>query len=243
MLQLKRRQRKKMSKSLKNINIVGLGPSWFKCPKEHGPNEEIWGINTMYRNLDVDRIFIMHDLREDILLMDKDFIESANKVGCPVYTAGDYPVFNNNIPYPIEEIIREFKVCFFLNVICYMIAIAIMEKVEKISLYGCDMRTDAGEEYRTNEKGAVEFWLGVAIGRGIEIAMPEESYLLKRMMTSSSYGYTPRQDPNGLVYMIPANVRRDIKYYKLIPLDNQGTELTEYAVTTQLKYEPLQVLE
>ena len=230
-------------KQLSNVNILGLGPSWFKCPETTEENEEIWGINTMYRNRNVDRIFIMHDLREDILLMDKDFIEAANRTGCPVYTAGDYPVFANNVVYPIEKIIEEFKICFFLNVICYMIAIAIMEKVKKISLYGCDMRTDAGEEYKTNEKGAVECWLGVAIGRGIEVAMPEESFLLKRMMTSSSYGYIPRKDPNGLVYMIPANVRRDIKYYKLIPLDTQGNELREYAVTTQLKYEPLKVLE
>jgi hypothetical protein len=230
-------------KRLENVNIVGLGPSWFKCPEEHGENEEIWGINTMYRNRKVDRIFIMHDLREDILLMDKDFIHNANQVGCPVYTAGDYPVFNNNLPDPVEKIIQEFKVCFFLNVICYMVAIAVLENVKKISLFGCDMRTDAGEEYRVNEKGAVEFWLGVAIGRGIEVVMPEESYLLKRMMTSSSYGYVPRQEPNGLVYMIPTNVRRDTRYYKLIPLDKAGNELREYAVTTQLKYEPLKILE
>ena len=231
------------TKRLENVNILALGPSWFKCPETHGDDEETWGVNTMYRNRKVDRIFIMHDLRHDILLMDKDFIESVNKADCPIYTAGDYPVFDKNVVYPIERVIDEFKVCFFLNVICYMIAFAIMEKVKKITLFGCDMRTDSGEEYRVNEKGAVEFWLGVAIGRGIDIAMPEESYLLKRMMTSNSYGYIPRQEPNGLVYMIPENIRRDFRYYKLTPLTGDGEELKEYAVTTELKYEPLKALE
>ena len=205
-------------KQLDEIIILALGPTWYKCPEKAPENTEIWGVNTMYRNRDVDRIFIMHDLKHDLCLMDKDFIPTVNKLGVPIYTAGDYPVFDNNIVYPIEDVIKEFNVGFFLNVMCYMIAIAIMEKPKKISLYGTDMRSDAGVEYRVNEKGAIEFWLGVATGRGIDLSIPEESYLLKRMMAGSFYGYVPRKAPNGLYYFIPENKRRDLKNFKTCSL-------------------------
>jgi len=230
-------------KELEHVIILALGPSWYKCPETTGEGEEVWGVNTMYRNRPVDRIFIMHDLRHDLCLMDKGFIVNANKLGVPVYTAGDYPVFDNNVVYPIEKILNEFKVGFFLNVMCYMIALAILEGVKKISLFGTDMRTDSGQEYKVNEKGAIEFWLGVAIGRGIEISIPEESYLLKRMMAGNFYGYKPRVAPDGLFYMIPENKRRDLRNFKLTPLDANGNEMPELAVITPLVYETPQAIE
>ncbi len=223
--------------SLDHIIILALGPSWYKCPEKAGPNEEIWGVNTMYRNRPVDRVFIMHDLRHDICLMDKDFIPNVNELGVPVYTAGDYPVFTNNVVYPIEDILNEFGVGFFLNVMCYMLALAIKERPKKISLFGSDMRTDSGHEYRVNEKGAIEFWLGVAIGHKIKIMIPEESYLLKRMMAGNFYGYKPRKDPNGLLYMIPENERRTLRNFRLTPLDNKGNEMKDLAITTRLEFD------
>ena len=104
---------------MKKINILGLGPTWYQCPETTEEGEEIWGCNTMYRNRKVDRIFISHDLRNDILLMDKDFVDNANATGVPVYTSGEYPVFTNNKVYPIQEILDEFGALFFLNSICY----------------------------------------------------------------------------------------------------------------------------
>jgi hypothetical protein len=226
-----------------HVHILALGPSWYKCPEEKVEGEEIWAVNTMYRNRPADRVYIMHDLRHDILLMDKDFVHNVNQMDIPVYTAGDYPSFKNNVVYPIEDVLNEFRVAFFLNVMCYMIAHAIMEGVKKISLWGTDMRSDAGHEYRINEKGAVEFWLGVAIGRGVEIAIPEESYLLKRIMTGNFYGYTPRQAPDGLLYLIPENIRREHHHFRLTPLDRDGNDLKEYSVTTRLHYDQPQIIE
>jgi len=228
---------------LDNVIILALGPSWYKCPEKVGENEEIWCVNTMYRNRPADRIFIMHDLRHDILLMDKDFIHNVNQLDVPVYTAGDYPAFKNNVEYPIEEVIKEFNVAFFLNVMCYMIALAIKEGAKKITMFGSDMRSEAGHEYRMNEKGSVEFWLGVAIGRDIAVALPEESYLLKRTMTGNFYGYTPRQEPNGLLYLIPENIRRDHHSFRLTPLDRDGNDLKEYSVTTRLIHDKPELID
>jgi hypothetical protein len=227
----------------RHVNILGLGPTWYKCPEEVPDDTEIWGANTMYRSRNCHRIFIMHDLRHDIMLMDKDFVKNANATGAPVYTAGDYPVFTNNVVFPVEKMVEEFRVAFNLNVMTYMLALAIMEDARKISLWGCDCRTDTGYEYRINEKGSMEFWIGVGVGRGIEFSLPEESYILKRVMSGGLYGYVPKVAPNGLWYAFPENIQRAHRNYKLTPLDSKGEEMPEYSVVTQLNMEDTTVIE
>lgn len=237
------RKRDSRRKKLDNIIILALGPSWYKCPEKLKPGEELWAINTMFRSRKANRIFMMHDLKHEILLMDYDYIKHVNEAGVPIYTAGSYPVFDNNIEYPIVDVLKHFGAGFFLNVMCYMLALAIMEGTKKITMYGADFRTDTGHEYRINEKGAVEFWLGVAIGKKIEVEFPEESYLLKRMMTGSFYGYQQRVTEGGLVHLIPDNKHRAYANYKLVPLDSNGNEIEDQAVTTTLKTEISGVIE
>jgi hypothetical protein len=67
--------------------------------------------------------------------------------------------------------------------------------------------------------------------------MPEESYLCKRVMTGNFYGYTQRKDPNGLVYLVPDNRFGEFKHYRLIPIDKDGKERHDLAVTTEQKRE------
>lgn len=43
--------------------------------------------------------------------------------------------------------------------------------VEELHLYGCDMATDGEYAY---ERPCVEFWLGVAAGKGIKVYLPDE---------------------------------------------------------------------
>ncbi len=182
---------------LNEIAILAMGPTWSQCP-ETLENGEIWATNTMYMNHHVDRIFLMHDVKHDILVQDKDIVENINKLGVPFYTAGEYASFKTNIAYPVEEIIDYFGVAYFLNVIAWMMAYAIYCKPKRINLYGVDMRGDAGGEYNIGERGCIEFWIGRALGDKIEVGIPEESFLLKRTMRGNFYGYRFRKNPNGL---------------------------------------------
>ena len=224
-----------LKKGLDEIIIVAMGPSWYQCPKEKPYNSEIWGVNTMYRNRDLDRIFIMHDIKYDILTQDRDFVDSINTKGMPVYTAGDYPPIKNNIPYPTEEVIQYFGVGFFLNVMGWMLALAIMQKPKRITLYGVDMRSDSGDEYRLGERGCIEFWLGMAMGKGIDIGLPQESFLLKRVMRGNFYGYHFRKNPKGLDELIPVAIKRQYQRFKLLPIDATGKTVEEDALGVTLK--------
>ena len=58
----------------------------------------------------------------------------------------------------------------------WLVALAINEGFEAISLFGVDLLQD--EEY-SKQKPCIEFWLGVASGKGIKISIQESSNLLK----------------------------------------------------------------
>lgn len=216
---------------IEEIVILAMGPTWYQCP-EKIENGEVWCVNTMYRNHHADRIFLMHDIRHDILVQDKDIRENINKLNVPFYTAGRYPDFKSNIPYPAEEIVEYFGVAYFLNVIAWVLAYAIYCEPKRISLYGVDMRSDAGVEYDVGERSCVEFWIGMALGRGIEVSIPEEAFLLKSVMRGNFYGYKFRHNPNGLDQLIPENTKRQYTRYKLIPLNDDGSEINDPAAVT-----------
>ena len=64
-----------------------------------------------------------------------------------------------------------------------MIALAIYEKYDVIELYGVDMSVDT--EYSV-QRPSVEYWLGIAKGKGIKTYVPTGSTLLKSF---GRYGY------------------------------------------------------
>ncbi len=87
--------------SLDRVNILALGPTWFMCPNEKIEGHETWGCNTIYRDRRVDRVFVSHDIREEVALMEKDFISDVDALGVPVVTSQVSPVFKHNVVYPI----------------------------------------------------------------------------------------------------------------------------------------------
>jgi len=97
----------------------------------------------------------------------------------------------------MEKVIEEFGVAFFTNNISYMIPLAIMQGPKNIFLFGVDMYFGTKGEYMRNEKGCIEFWLGVATGRKIQIHLPAESTLLKRKGRSNFYGMKVEVDKNN----------------------------------------------
>ena len=92
--------------------------------------------------------------------------------------------------YPIDEILARFKTRFFSNTICYMIAYALYHGYEKIWFFGMDMMP---RTCYLQEKGGVEFWMGVALGMGVEVINTEGSATGKTW-NGRMYGYWGRQE-------------------------------------------------
>jgi len=185
---------KELVKDLSNIYILGRGVSLIRCPVEKPENSEYWGCNNVYRAREVDRLFVMHDLYATQFRRDKDLIETVNKKDFPVYTLGKYDVLKNNVQYPMEEVLKEFEQSYFLNNTCYMIALAILQNPKNMTFYGVDLTFGNKSEYFRDAKACVEFWLGVATGRGIMVHLAAESTLLKRVGRSRFYWWKEKVD-------------------------------------------------
>ncbi len=212
-------------KGLDKIIILAQGPSWYQCPDLVPGREEVetWGSNVIYRDHAVDRLFFAHDPRCAFFDDDMDLFENINKIGMPVYTIGVYKPLVNNVQIPVLEILEEFKVGFFLNVIAWMMATAILQDPKTIDMYGVDMRPDADCEYLINEKGTMEFWCGVAMGRGIPIKNTKESYVMKTKQEGSFPRFRPKVPQKGLATLIPKQDRNIItlRNYAILPVGEE----------------------
>ena len=212
-------------KGLKKIIILAQGPSWYQCPLVAPEGSEIWGSNVIYRDHpNVDRLFFGHDIRGHHLEDDMNLFENLNNYGAPVYTVGPCKQLENTAVIPINEIMEEFKMGFFLTTIAYMICLAIMQKPEELSYYGVDMRPDAGGETYGNEKGCVDFWTMVAMGRGIKFTNTRESYILKDKQEGNFPNFRAKVAQNGLIHQIPVQDRNSgtlAMNYKIIPVGDE----------------------
>jgi len=191
-------------KDLDNIFILGRGQSLARCPTKKPEKTEYWGCNNIYKVREVDRLFIMHNIYDIQFNQDKDLIKDVNKKDLPVYTLGKYEELKNNIAYPMEEIIKKFGISYFLNSISYILPLTIMQKPKNIILFGVDMSFGAKIEYMKKEKACLEFWIGVAIGRGINVQITQESTLLKRLGRNAFYGMKfIQKSKNEKVILVP----------------------------------------
>lgn len=192
----------KFKKGLDVIRILGKGMTVTQCPIQEKEQEywkknkidpkviEYWGCNDLYKFRKLDRLFIIHDLQMTAYNKNEPaLIEHINKLDIPVYTLGDYNELKNNVRYPMQKVTEEFNIAYFQNTASYMLALAILQQPKQIELYGMDMSFGSMTEYMRNEKACLEFWLGVAKGRGITHLVTKESTLLVRKKRNNFYGF------------------------------------------------------
>lgn len=107
----------------------------------------------------------------------------------PIYMQEHYPEIPASIKYPFATMITEFPTGYMANTLAYMIALALMEGVTQIGIFGCNYAADS--EYGP-QRGSAEYWLGIAEGRGVRIALPPGCDLLGR--PHLLYGYESHPD-------------------------------------------------
>jgi len=154
---------------MKEVIILGCGPSRVECLYHC----ETWGVNGCYTFANkLDKLFMTDG--PDVMAEDVARRHDIAKYGCTLILAHRFPevvpAFERaGIPievYPIDKIVDKFKTRFFSNSIAYMLAYALYYDYEKIWFYGIDMMSNTTY---IQEKGGVEFWMGVACGMGVEV--------------------------------------------------------------------------
>ncbi len=137
-----------------------------------------------------DMIFSLDDL-EHLLTIRRGvftrqhFIDMVNRAGVPYFSSQAHPEIPLSREYPLKEVMDALKVPYLANTIAYMLAYAIYQKVNSITLYGV---AQMGTHEYVAERGSVEFWLGMAMGMGIEVNIMTPTLLLKNN-SEYPYGY------------------------------------------------------
>jgi hypothetical protein len=198
----------------KKVAIVGFASSSRDEAPWADPAYELWGMNQAYSvfHRAPDRWFEIHTnkSREDASF--PNYFDDIREVGCPIYMVDRDPAFPTSLKYPLDEVVEGLPAQyrrFFTSSAAYMIALAIHEGFETIAVYGVDCAV--GTEYEL-QKGCIEAWLSLAVGRGIEIIVPAQSALFKNPFL---YGYEqPRTFPRVL-RASEAFLRRRVEEYQI----------------------------
>jgi len=165
-------------KPRKKVAIVGSASHWNKAPF-HDDSWEIWGLNEMYvMGLPrVTRWFEIHDINKpnpNVPDHRKRLADFTSEKKIPVYMWQHYDDIPQSLPYPKDEIVNHFG-RYFTNGISWMIAMAIYEGFDVIGIWGVDMAVDTEWE---KQRPSCEYFIGWALGKGIEVILPPESDLL-----------------------------------------------------------------
>jgi len=172
----------------KRINIMGSGPGWEETPIDDG---EIWGVNNTHLLRNVDRIIDIHShCSNPTEIKDKIHMRELRAKNIPTYVRDEVDGYENIQKYPIDDIIKYFGTDYFGSGIDYIIALAIYEGATDIHLYGVCMMDKS--EY-SHQKASVEYWIGFAMGRGIDVVVHGKHPVILRTHNWLIYGYQTPQ--------------------------------------------------
>jgi hypothetical protein len=161
--------------AVKEVAIVGLSPATHDFAPFWDGTEK-WGMpwdEGYWRHYS--RLFEMHDIEliRNVPCRKDNYSDRLRDCEVPLYMQEKY--YPNATPYPFDEVAKVTG-AYWNSSIAYMLALAITEGYEKISVYGVDMRDD--EEY-FYQRPNCEYLIGLARGRGIEVVIPDASPLCK----------------------------------------------------------------
>jgi hypothetical protein len=192
---------------MKKVTMLGTGESLQSFTRDDG---EIWGVNSVMHKVRIlDRLFFFDHYT-------KLGLENLKNCKAKIVTKEPVPGLDVEI-YPLEEIS---KFCggtdYFANSFCYMIAYAIWQGFTHIRMFGADMAT---HKEAADERPGMEYWIGIARGRGIKVEISNGSKLCPRKL----YG----QQEAKLMESNPVKFT-SVKKGACIPLDEKGERFIEF---------------
>lgn len=174
-----------------SVGIVGYTASRLKAP-QGDPEWDLWGLNNLHLAPDIDTSkfgawYDLHDL--DTIRSDAPHVEwlEGGADGLPVWVWEPQAEWPTSQRFPVEQMLASFP-RYFTNSVSWMTAHAIVVLTERataqgrpltdctLGVWGIDMAT--GGEYAA-QRPSCEFFLGVAMGLGIRVELPDSSDLLK----------------------------------------------------------------
>ena len=194
-----------MGKKSKSVAIVGLGNSCSEYLMSRIRSEsydEVWAINSMSAAIYHDKCFMMDPPSR---FLDEIYAgKQTNVMKDRLKKKMDIPIFScvtdkrcpDVIEYPLQEVLQKTGYAYLNNTVAYSIAYAIAQEVTILHLYGIDF-TYKNVAFAEAGRGCCEFWLGIAVSKGIKLNIAHNSSLLDTSVPEDQklYGYHRLQDP------------------------------------------------
>lgn len=174
-----------------HVVIIGLGPSaeqYVDLVKRLGGRkkfaDQVWAINALGDVLACDLVFHMDDIRVQELRAQAApdsniaaMVEWLRTHPGPVMTSRAHPSYPGMVEFPLQDVINALGYAYFNGTAAYAAAYAIYRGATKISLFGCDY-TYANSHSSEKGRACLEFWLGYAAARGIELGFADRTSLM-----------------------------------------------------------------
>jgi len=181
----------KKKKDNKKVFIIGAAadPDSIKLTRETFPAAELWSVNNLFvrfQDIRFDRWFELHQFArfkrvlcrrgvttyQDVPI--KEYMAKINALDCPVYMQRKWPQIKRSREYPFREIMEKYGRYFGCS-FAWMMALALEEGFKEIVFRGVLL---VGKEYYY-QRPSVEYLIGLARGRGINVAIGADSMLLE----------------------------------------------------------------
>lgn len=182
---------------MKDLIILGMGPTRVDCPFKTSPDAEVWGVNNGYRQVmelegKISKLFICHKDQEydweGDPIFDWDEQNTLANAGVEIMSLFKLKHVKRITRIPFKAMVKKFGTNYFSDSIAYMIAYALhintrkykgslkLKEPMKIRMYGVDMHTR--DEYAT-ERGGIEYFVAVARTLGIDFWIHPDSSVCK----------------------------------------------------------------
>ncbi len=174
-------------KKIRNIAIVGKAPSSCGLAPYDQANWEIWCLSDLFKVAKRwTHYFELHDPEPRkkkwgdywVWLQQEHRDEHGNLK--PIFMQRHYDEIPNSVPYPKQAVVDRLG-DYFTNSVSWMIALALVEGVTELGLWGVDMAQQAvgaKSEY-AHQRPSCEYFLGVAVGLGVKVFVHPKSDLMK----------------------------------------------------------------
>jgi len=163
------------------VAIIGMSPSTHSFAPWGDPEWQMWGLPWDREGWPrLHRYFEMHDrglLELPEACRDDGYWEHLSRLS-PVYMQQQHEDIPGSVPYPLDDLQQTVFAGFprwdqkdwYNSSPAYMMALAIHEGAETIGLWGIDVLDDSEFNLESN---CLDFLIGFALGRGIEVIIPE----------------------------------------------------------------------
>lgn len=168
----------------RKVAIVGGGPTRIHAPFDD-PSWEIWAFSSRrWQPPRVTRWFELHaitDLRQQLASRKPgrrafgEYWRFLRTLPVPVYMQRRHRAIPGSVRFPLGSVLRRFGRC-FTSTASYMVALALVEGVQVLGLWGVNPKggdDSEGLEDYARQRAALEYLLGLARRRGVQVVLPK----------------------------------------------------------------------